>query len=718
MLCLNDGKYSEGYQLLAQWIEDRLNNGDFDLSEPLLLRGYAFLRLGELEQARIDFEAGYALARLRRSLRLQIEHGNYLGVTFHTCGKYQQAVDWYLRTRELCIEISSAKRVGRITLNLGICYYRLGVYSEALKHLQNALIQLREEKDDLNVCRAHIALAHVLRLTRDFSSARKHVSEAYTMTTHLCAAREECLSLEYLGDIHKDEGRHREARRYYRRGIEVAKAIAPEGDLVSEIMRRDGECYVHEGETGRGLEILARALIHVRKLGDRGEEGIILRCLAEGMLQSKDYRKAIEYSDAACTLLEEIDARHEHAIARLVAGEVLLRYSSVCKDKAPRDLLDKAWDHAVIAQGIILKLDIEYWTDAVKRLQSRIMKRRAEELKYLAAPSVLTTATDRLGPADTRKDPQVVIAESRAMQEVLQAASAFAPYSETVLVTGETGTGKDIVAQLVHQQSPRKEKMMVTVNVAAVPRSTFEREFFGHAKGAYSGADSDGIGLAAAANGSTLFLDEIGDLPPEIQVKLLRLLQDGSYYRLGDPVERHADLRIIAATNTDLQKAVAEGRFREDLYFRLAGLVIAVPPLRERTEDIVPLFEHYLSCIEQRKISIDQYLNPASQKLLSYYAWPGNVREVIQVARRAFVGKLRHGRVELVLGSGEEAMVLTGPDSIAAVATAGGADKVSLSRAHVMLALEESNGNRTIAARKLGVSRATLYRRLEKLGLD
>ncbi|MDD5719225.1 MAG: sigma-54 dependent transcriptional regulator [Candidatus Krumholzibacteria bacterium] len=524
--------------------------------------------------------------------------------------------------------------------------------------------------------------------------------------------------MEVLGDISRDENKPEEARKYYADSFIQALQIAPAGDLACGLIRRDGECLIMIEKVGEALEKLSIGLKRTRNLGDRFEEGVVLRCLAEGFLRLCDYDNACVYADKACTLLEEIDARHEHAIARLVAGEVLLRYSSACKDQAPRDLLDKAWDHAVIAQGIILKLDIEYWTDAVKRLQSRIMKRRAEELKYLAAPSVLTTATDRLGPADTRKDPQVVIAESRAMQEVLQAASAFAPYRETVLVTGETGTGKDIVAQLVHQQSPRKAKMMVTVNVAAVPRSTFEREFFGHAKGAYSGADSDGIGLAAAANGSTLFLDEIGDLPPEIQVKLLRLLQDGSYYRLGDPVERHADLRIIAATNTDLPKAVAEGRFREDLYFRLAGLVIAVPPLRERPEDIVPLFEHYLSCIEQRKISIDQYLNPASQRLLRYYAWPGNVREVIQVARRAFVGKLRHGRVELVLGSGEETMVLTGPDAIAAVATAGGADKVSLSRAHIMLALEESNGNRTIAARKLGVSRATLYRRLEKLGLD
>ncbi len=615
------------------------------------------------------------------------------------------------------LEIGARARAGRCLLNIGICHYKLGEYRSGIDSLAQAVELLSVAADHANLTRTQIALGNVHRLTRDFAAARQHLTQAYSMATDLKIPREECLALEFLGDVLRDEGKPDEARRYYQRGMAIAIDIAPEGDLVMELLRREGECLILEGRTGDGLEILIRARKHAKKLGDRFEEGVVLRCLAQGLLSAGDLEPALSYAEQSAAQLEDISARHEHAVARLVMAEILLLRSESPEVDAPRDALDQAWEQALIAQGICRQLDIEHWIGAVRNLQSRIARRRAEELRYASARERPRPATgERYEPGD------IIIADSRAMQDVMQAIEAFAPYDEPILLTGETGTGKEVVARRVHQMSARRDKPFVAVNVTAVPQSMFEREFFGHVKGSFSGADHDRTGLAAEADGGTLFLDEIGELPPQIQAKFLRILQDGSYLCLGDPVERRADLRVIAATNADLESDVRHGRFREDLYYRLAILEIPLSPLRERPEDIRPLLDHFLSLSAGRQVTAERYFNEISLKLLAKYGWPGNVREVALVARRAHISMQTAGRVEIEVGSGEDAMVLLGHGQVAAKAAAAGSmadgEADALGRARILLALEETKGNRAAAARLLGVARATLYRRLTKLGLD
>ena len=588
---------------------------------------------------------------------------------------------------------------------------------------------LQGANESLNLTRTQIALGNVHRLTRDFETARQYLTRAYSGASELQVPREECLALEFLGDVYRDEGKPAEARRYYRRGLAIAEVIAPDGDLVLEIHRREGECLVLEGRAGEGLEVLARALTRSRKLGDRFEEGVVLRCLASGMAATGDLERALQYAESAIEILEDIAARHEHAIARIVAAEILVRQSEQPGTGRPRDLLDRAWDTTVVAQQLTRSLGVGFWSRTVQQLQSRITRRRAEEARYegerdrrrraAGDREALPSGLQAGGMAGPR---EVIIAESRAMKDVLQAVEAFAPEDEPLLLTGETGTGKEVIARRVHALSSRSERPFVAVNVTAIPATMFEREFFGHAKGAFSGAEEDRRGLAAAADGGTLFLDEIGDLPSEVQTKLLRLLQDGSYHALGDPDQRRANLRIIAATNADLEQAVADGDFREDLYYRLAILAIPLPPLRHRSADVIPLFDHFLSEAAGRKVTSDRYFNHVSRRLLEKYHWPGNVRELTVIARRAHIALMRHGRVELEVGTGASAMVITGPEQAAAAASGSGDDlsapTPSLSRAHILLALEEAGGNRSEAARMLGVSRTTLYRRLSRLGLD
>jgi DNA-binding NtrC family response regulator len=230
-----------------------------------------------------------------------------------------------------------------------------------------------------------------------------------------------------------------------------------------------------------------------------------------------------------------------------------------------------------------------------------------------------------------------IVGKSRALRQVLQQVDTVAPTDSTVLILGETGTGKELVARAVHQRSRRKHKPLVQVNCTSIPRELFESEFFGHAKGAFTGAIKDRAGRFEAAAGGTLFLDEVGEIPLELQSKLLRVLQEKTYERVGEEKTRQADVRIVAATNQDLKKEVAARRFREDLYYRLNVFPLKVAALRERKEDIPLLATHFVELLAKELECPKPRLTRAGIETLQGYDWPGNVRELRNVIERAVI---------------------------------------------------------------------------------
>jgi DNA-binding NtrC family response regulator len=230
-----------------------------------------------------------------------------------------------------------------------------------------------------------------------------------------------------------------------------------------------------------------------------------------------------------------------------------------------------------------------------------------------------------------------IVGESAALRHVLQQVETVASIDSTVLILGETGTGKELIARAVHQRSWRKHKPLVRVNCTSIPKELFESEFFGHAKGAFTGAIRDRAGRFEAAAGGTLFLDEIGDIPVELQSKLLRVLQEKSYERVGEEKTRRADVRIVAATNRDLKKEVAAGRFREDLYYRLNVFPLKVAPLRERKEDIPLLATYFVELLAKELGCPKPRLTRAGIETLQGYDWPGNIRELRNVIERAVI---------------------------------------------------------------------------------
>jgi transcriptional regulator with GAF, ATPase, and Fis domain len=316
-----------------------------------------------------------------------------------------------------------------------------------------------------------------------------------------------------------------------------------------------------------------------------------------------------------------------------------------------------------------------------------------------------------------------ILGATTGIRHVLDQIDLVAPTDATVLILGETGVGKELVARAIHERSPRRDHTMVKLNCTAIPRELFESEFFGHVKGAFSGAIKDRIGRFQLADRGSLFLDEVVDLSPEMQPKLLRVLQDGEFHAVGDDHPRHADVRIIAASNYDLKTAVVEGRFREDLYYRLSVFPIRVPPLRERGEDIAVLARHFIEAACQRFNRLPLQLPDSQIRQLESYQWPGNVRELQNAIERAVI-TARSGALRIDLGATAVAPAKKpidakafAPDDLR-IATA--TEMKHRERLNVAAALRQSGGRihgADGAAVLLGMKPTTLTARIKRLGL-
>jgi PAS domain S-box-containing protein len=371
-------------------------------------------------------------------------------------------------------------------------------------------------------------------------------------------------------------------------------------------------------------------------------------------------------------------------------------------------------DHGVLIGAVIVFRDVTQRREAAEKLRTahaeveRLRKRLELENAYLQEQ--IRIDGNHHG----------IIGRSAAIQKTLSQVELVAPTDATVLVTGESGTGKELVARAVHEASGRSNRPLIRVNCAAVPAELFESEFFGHAKGAFKGALRDRVGRFELADGGTLFLDEVGEIPPVLQGKLLRVLQEGQFERVGEVRTRKVDVRVIAATNRDLKALTRRGRFREDLYFRLNVFPIDLVPLRERTDDIALLAMHLLSGAARKLKTGELRLTEADARRLAQYPWPGNVRELQNVIERAAI-LARNGRVRIDLpdlgsagGTGRR-MAAAGK---APILTED--DRRERDRVNIMAALQASGGKvfgPGGAAELLDVKPTTLASRIKTLGI-
>jgi two-component system nitrogen regulation response regulator GlnG len=327
-----------------------------------------------------------------------------------------------------------------------------------------------------------------------------------------------------------------------------------------------------------------------------------------------------------------------------------------------------------------------------------------------------------------------IIGEAPAMQEVFRAIGRLSRSNITVLINGESGTGKELVARALHRHSPRSDHPFIALNMAAIPRDLLESELFGHERGAFTGAQAQRAGRFEQADGGTLFLDEIGDMPPELQTRLLRVLAEGEFYRVGGHAPIKVDVRVIAATHQDLEARVRAREFREDLFHRLNVIRIRIPPLRERREDIVLLARHFLDAAARELGGETKVLQPQVEEYLRRYDWPGNVRELENACRWMTVmasGREIHPEdlpVELQGGAGGgdadagdwEQALRAWADARAASGQHGILTEATpiFERALIEIALSHTGGRRQDAARLLGWGRNTLTRKIKELGME
>jgi two-component system response regulator HydG len=346
----------------------------------------------------------------------------------------------------------------------------------------------------------------------------------------------------------------------------------------------------------------------------------------------------------------------------------------------------------------------DFITKPVKKAQLLRAVEKAAEKQYLSREN--RELRQQLNQSGARR----VIYASGEMRNIVRMVEQVAPSTATVLITGESGTGKEVIADAIHTASPRRLKPLIKVSCAALPDTLLESELFGYEKGAFTGANARKEGRFELANGGTLFLDEIGEISPAVQVKLLRVLQDGKFERLGGTRTIDADVRILAATNKDLHKEVEEKRFREDLFYRLNVISIRIPSLHERKEDISLLAMHFLKLYADKNNKPIEGFSEEAMLALTSYDWPGNVRELENAVERA-----------VVFTNGKQIPLSVLPQNVSAFAEARhsltfriGTPLRELERKAIDITLHHTRGDKNMAARLLGIATRTIYRHLER----
>jgi two-component system response regulator AtoC len=448
---------------------------------------------------------------------------------------------------------------------------------------------------------------------------------------------------------------------------------------------------------------------------------------------------------------EALDLMREHDVAVIITDQRMPRMTGL-------QLLQQAATIRPDAVGIILTAftDVDVLVDAINL--GHIYRYITKPWEAKEVRGVLTHAIERfaLQRENQRLMAQLreytgylshqihgafdfgnIIGDSPALGDVLEKVEQVAPTSSTVLLRGETGTGKELVAHAIHINSPREDRPFVRVNCAALAPGVLESELFGHEKGAFTGAVSQRPGRFELADGGTLFLDECGDLPMEVQIKLLRALQEREFERVGGTQTIKVDVRVISATNRDLERMIEQGKFRADLYYRLNVFPIHLPPLRERLDDLPSLVTHFIAKFARTGMPQSPGMAQAALAKLGAYSWPGNVRELENIIERAMI--LARGREIGAehLDFGRRAQNTTPPRGVPIVApeaasapddlagSLGGDESRPLSarlldseRREIMAAVEKCNSNIAGAARLLGINRSTLYYRMRKHGLE
>lgn len=692
--------------------------------ERLVTRGSCLYYSGNLESAREDLETALGLSIHNDDTRAKARVLIMLGLISRSMGFMEKALEYFQRGRELCRVTDDSYGEAASYLNESIALYHRGLFIKARKAVLRARSLFGKVEWQLGVCRSLIVEGNIRRKGGDYKGALRNYGRAEQIASDSGFAREKAIILEMYGTIFGLRGDLVQAMKMFSDSLEAASACSPDCDVSASVQRRIGLAYLLDGKISESISVLESVLSSFREKGDKLSEGLALRALGSNRFNSGDRAEGKALFMDALSVLRSSGCSHELARTHLI-------YASELLDLGNADLIDsvkyintneredfeEALRNLMEAGHLFAGTDDVYYksrTDLAIDKMIRLRHRPSPRMNVM--PSGRPTLSIKHSSQYMISDNFAAVSER--MQEVWNKVLFASRFSGPVLVTGETGTGKELIAALIHRQSDRAGRPFVAVNCAAIPDHLFESEFFGHKKGCFTGATSDRRGFFEEANGGTIFLDEIGELTTFQQVKLLRVLQEKKIRRVGDNIERSVDVRVISATNRNLERMIDKSAFREDFFYRINAERVHIDPLRKRPEDIIPILAWRFANDGDRSVDSENkiHIEQEALKCLQSYHWPGNVRELLSVLDRlAHMSDTNTITFDMLPEKIRDKYRTAGMEESAETIEDDNREKMKRKLGKV---LDLCKGNKTAAARWLGISRGTLYKELRRAGLE
>ncbi len=660
--------------------------------------GRAAWRIGRPARAEEHFRAAYHISRWEfDDTAGMLRTRNLLGLCFLGAGELHRAASELTRGQREARDAGLYHEEASFSHNLSIALLKLGRLTQAEEELARARMLFGERGHSRGKVQCRLTRALLLRMRSDLEEAKHEIQGALSEAEEHGFERERVIALEYEGDLALDLHDNQAAIEAFDRGLLIAERLAPEGDLIPELCRRIAEVHVRIGEPNRALITCERGLRIARRLGDRFEEASTHRVMAMAHHLLGHREKALRQAQEGVSLLRKLEATFELTRLLIWLGETLLAGGDAEERRAARDHLWEARSHAMSMQ--------------LARRVERVEKILGVELRPALLPASRRSAAEPMPEgADADCFRFGIVTQDPRMRELLRVLERASLSRLPIMILGESGVGKELLGRAAHALSDRRGEIFVVGHCAALPEGQLEADLFGEETSDPSGRRQSRSGLFEAANRGVIFLDEVSELLTGAQAKLLRVIETGELRRLGGTGLNQVDVRVIAASTRDVAALVRRGLFRDDLYYRLNGIRLEVPPLRERPSD-VPVIGRYL--LDRAAAAAGKHVRFSQEAwdLLEAHPWPGNVRELRNVIDRAVA----------LAAEGEEIGPATVPLQITARAATRSATRRTGARSSgpereaIVHALRAHGGNQSEAARSLGgMKRTTLLYKIKK----
>ena len=672
---------------IARVAQDRVaEDGDNLLAAEIFMTLGTILRsLGELTEAERAFRDAESIFRRNDCLEGQSRALNMLAGLLYRQNEYGRSLSVLMDATAIARRLGDRRKLAYMMGNIGRIHTFVGEFSKAREYLGLNIDLSTELGDRAEVARARIALGYAHMQEGTYATAEEILKSARLDAVEAGSRRDEAICLSYLGELEYRTGRLLQGRQTLRKALTLAEQMGSKTSLAGRIMRHLAEVSLRQTNIAAARRWAAGASLNIGEAGDKVENGALCRIKAAIAEAEGEADQARELYTMAISRLEEAGVYFETAEALVTAGK-----SELFPPRRQMTFLFRA-------------------ETLYARRNLTVKRREVEELiSSIGYPAALA----RGNPETAKSCPDGVdyLSNSGEIRRFKDQLAAIGRADLPLLLTGETGVGKDHMAKYFHHVT-RPGMPFVTVNCASVPETLLESELFGYHRGAFTGADTDKLGLFMAANGGVLLLDEIGDMPLQLQTKLLGVLERKKVTPLGSTGERDLDIKLVTATNRNLEEMVESGTFRRDLYYRLSGLAFCIPPLRDRKEDIPLLLEYFLV-----RCGLMQKGQKAPGELLSQflsYSWPGNTRELYNRVRRLEV------MADLTADGDLAELSRTVFESETPAVSGTLFERVEqFERQLITEALVAAGGNKSEAARLLGIHEATVRTKLKRYGIE